>query len=52
MSLKGVDTSSAITVALISYMGGRTLAQGSAHWAASRDGSCKTEEVIREINEK
>lgn len=49
---KGMDTSTAMVGVLLSYMGGRTVAQASAHWAASRDETADTEKVINQVNEK
>lgn len=37
---------------LVSYMGGRTIAQTSAHWAASKDSTADTAKVIQDVNEK
>lgn len=49
---KGVDVTTAIPLVLMSYMGGRTFAQASAHWAASKDATADTESVIAAVNEK
>jgi hypothetical protein len=49
---KGMDTSTAMIGVLVSYMGGRTIAQASAHWAASKDDQADTATIINNVNEK
>lgn len=49
---KNADVAGYMVGVLMSYMGGRTIVQASAHFAASRDSNCDTAKVIESINEK
>jgi len=49
---KGVDITVALPTILGIYLGAKTSEKASAHWAASRDPSTSTAEVIANVTEK
>lgn len=52
ISLRGVDTSTAIVGIVLSYGGTQTVKQISAHQAAFRDPEADTQKAIDSVNEK
>jgi len=52
MSLRGVDTSTAIVLVVASYGGTQTAKQISSHINSSKDPNCDTAAVISQMNEK
>ena len=52
ISLRDVDTSTAIVGVVLSYGGTQTAKQISAHQAAFRDAGCDTQKTLELLNEK
>ena len=48
---RDMDTSMAIVSVAGLYLGSKAAKEGSAHWAASKDGSADTNETIHKLNE-
>lgn len=49
---KNVDVTSSLPTVLAIYLGAKTSEKASAHWAASKDPTASTAEVIASVTEK